>query len=416
MSKFTPIRLLLSVPRWCACIPMVILSLGSSQAQISRHNAAFWYESGEKFMNHQQWDSALHALNTCLRLDASFADAYYARGLTRERLALFEEALTDYNIYLEWKPDHPEALFNRAQLRYRLKKYEFARQDLLRLLSLPPGETTTVFFRQNPFSNEVNQVFTTQGSNKAYVFNYLGLVDTQREDFGQAIHWFDSALMITPRDAELLVNRGIAFEKSGDARSAQRDYEAALALNANLAIAKHNLSVLLSKNGKHTTAEQMLNEAIDDNPQLPFAYAERGYHHMSRGDYQKALIDFDHAIQLDSSQQDYFLNRGIVHEKMRHYKAALSDYSRALRINERFEKAWLNRGNLQVTLKNLPEAIEDYTVAITYDPAYGLAYYNRAIAYHRMGRLAEACQDIRKAKDLQIDIPRKVEAALCKEQ
>ncbi len=56
------------------------------------------------------------------------------------------KALTDYNIYLEYRPDHHEALLGRAQVRLRLNQYELAKGDLLKMLDLPLGETTAIFF------------------------------------------------------------------------------------------------------------------------------------------------------------------------------------------------------------------------------------------------------------------------------
>jgi tetratricopeptide (TPR) repeat protein len=385
----------------------------SAQTEFPR-SAQRCYEMGEAFLEKREWSNAHAAFDACLQNDAYFADAYYARGLAREHLNEWPEALTDYNIYLEWKPDHVEARFNRAQLRFRLEQYELARQDFITLLQQPPGETTTVFFRQDAFSGAVNQVFTAQGANKAYLFNYLGLTETQLNHIEAAVASFDSALRFVP-DADVYVNRGIALEKMTRPDDARKDYQTALKLNAHHALAKHNLGALEAK-GKKPEALKLLDEAIEDNPKLPYAYAERGYARWENGDYENALMDYNEAIRIDSSQADYFLNRGLVHEKLNHHLAAYRDYTRAVNLNEKLEKAWLSRGNLLTRLNRLSEAIDDYTIALIFHPTYATACYNRALAYQRLGQLRKACTDLLRAEELKMEVPARLKKQVCEKE
>ncbi len=377
-------------------------------------SAVACYELGEQHLQNKDWDAALAAFDAALQRDAYFADGYYARGLVREQKGLLNEALTDYNIYVSLRPTHVEALFNRAQLRFRMEQFALALEDFKTLLYLPTGETTTVFFRQNAFGGEVNQVFTAQGANNSYLHNYIGLTLTQLQRFDEAVVAFDSALRQTP-DADVLVNRGIAYEKKGNADLARLDYEAALQLQPHHALAKHNLAVLAARHQPEALNVALLNEAIDDNPALPYAWAERGHARFLQGDYNGALTDFNEAIRINPAEADYYLQRGQVYEKLHRSADAYRDYTEAVKYNERDEKVWLQRGNLLTRLGRWQEAIEDYTVALTHHPTYAAAWYNRALARQRLGQLATACADLKMAEQNGLVVPAKLKKQVCKE-
>lgn len=363
-------------------------------------------------MERRNWSAALNSLNQCLQQDPMYADAYYSRAIVLDRLDSVNKALTDYNIYLEFRPEHHEALLARAQLRLRAKQYLLARQDFELLLRTPPGETTAVFYKQDPRTGAVNGVFTSKGQDNAYLYNFIGQASTELGEYVRAIGAYDSALRIDPRDPDVLVNRGIAKAKNTDTTEAILDYQRALVINPQHVVAKHNLA-LISHGKANSTPSKLLDEAIEENPNIPSAYSERGYRHMKSGDYKSALKDYNEAIRLDSVNEEYFLNRGLVKEKLGDTRGAFSDYTKAIRIKKDFVKAWLNRGNLLSRTGRVSEAVEDYSVAIIYAPDYGAAWYNRAIANGRLKEKERACGDIKEAERLGFRVDGKVKSALC---
>lgn len=378
-----------------------------------RRSAGFYYRVGEVQLGKHDWLAARDALNSCLREDPLYADAYYSRAIVNEHFDSLDQALTDYNIYLEFRPDHYEALFARAQLRMRMEQNELAKADLLRLLTLPPGKTTAVFFRQDAYSGGVDQVFTSNGANKSYLYNALGLTSMKLGQYHEAAVYFDSALVYSPTDPDLFLNRGIAKEKNADTTEAINDYQRALMYNPQHAVARHNLTVISRGKKIEDRDPKLLDEAIRSNPKLPFAYAERAWWNFEKGDFERAVADYDSAIKLDRSQPDYFLNRGLAKEKLKDTQGAFSDYTEAIRIRKDFEKAWLNRGNLLARMGKLNEAVEDYTVAITYVPGYASAFFNRAMVLNRLQKRDLACADLQTAEKLGAKVEPRAWKSIC---
>ena len=371
------------------------------------------HQEAEETLARKQLSKALGILNECLRTDPYFFDAYYTRGLVREQLAEFDGALTDYNIYLEHMPDHTEALFSRATLRYKRGQYELAKADFIKLLSLPPGETTTVFFQQDQFASSATKIFTTQGSSKAYIFNYLGLTETKLKNYEAAIKALDSAIALNPKDADQFVNRGWAKEIDQDKDGAITDYQLALTINPEHSLARHNLGALCNTPGSGEGSEKLLIESIEQNPNLPYPHAQLAYQKFNRGDFIGALEEYNRAIGIDSSDANYLLNRGLVKEKLKDYEGSINDFTKAISLKPDYESAWFNRGNVFTKLNGLEEAIEDYSMAIFYNSKYTAAYYNRALNRNKLGIIKEACEDLKKAEELGMSVKKSLQSKIC---
>lgn len=384
-----------------------------AQGQQKPLTSTQYLERGEEALRNKNLRLALADFNEAIRLDPFLWLAYFARAQARERLGDNQGAITDLNIFLESNPTNAEALFSRAVLRYQHGQWAVAREDFLKLLNAPTGETTTVFF-QTDKSNKVGTVFTTQTGIKPTCFTYLGLTDLKLAQYKRAISYFDSALRLSPTCADCFLNRGLGFQHLRDTAQAIRDYQQALKLAPDNSLAQHNLAILSGFRGKLKETEAMLTEAIYQKPDLPYSYAERGHVRMRQQNWKGALADFDKAISIDHTDADDWLNRGLVKEKLKDFNGALNDITQAIKLKSDFEKAWLCRENLMMKLNRVADALEDYGLAIFYYPDYPEAYYNRALAYHKHGKLKEACSDLREAQRLSMKIARKVFDSICK--
>jgi len=123
--------------------------------------------------------------------------------------------------------------------------------------------------------------------------------------------------------------------------------------------------------------------------------------------YEKALADFDRAIQLDPNDATIYTNRGVIYHKLQHYTDALADQSRAIEIDSNYARAYTNRGNAHYRLEQYDEALTDYDRAIQLDPNYALAYMSRGLLYKSLHSYneEEALADFNKAIELDPTLP-----------
>ncbi len=390
-----------------------LISIVFVHAQSKDENAILLFEQGETMLNKGDYPEALELFNKCLQLSPGYSEAYLSRAYVKQQLHDNEGAHIDLSIYLEQKPDSPEALFSRATLRYQLGKYTPAKDDLVKVLTLPSGETNTIYFKKPAASTSgVSQIITIQHGIKPLVFNYLGLVDTQLKKYPSAIVWFDSAHLLDPNQPDYYVNRAIAKEGINDTTSLS-DYKKALALKPDHAIALNNLSIAKRKQGDVAGADDQLEQAIESDSSMLYPYLERAYQRMEGGYYTGAVDDYTRALAVSDKDPEIWFNRGLAREKLKDWVGAYADYTKAIERNEKLTKAWFGRGNTLTKQSKYKEAIEDYTIAILFQPDYGLAFYNRAIAKEKLKQNIDACLDLNRAIELGLKVEDRMKAKVC---
>lgn len=370
-------------------------------------------EDGFKAQHEGKLTDAVELFSKSLAEYPAYTEAYNARASVYERLNRPDLALRDYTISLEFKLDQYEVLLSRGALLFQLKKFVEAKVDFKKLLQLPAGETNTIFYRQSAHRPGTDRMMTAQSALKAQVYNYLGLIESSLRNCSYAVQYLDSAIQLTPDEADYYVNRGLAKQACNDL-TATEDFNKALALYPNHPIAKHNLAISKAKAGNYDEAETQLTEAIHADSLMLDPYLERAYYRLLKKNYRGALEDYTMAIRLNRIDPEIWLNRGMAKEKLHDLIGAYRDYTEAIELDNAFVKAWVNRGNILAAQKKYNEAIEDYSAAITYQPDYGVAYYNRAIAYYRLNKMEEACDDLKKAEKSNYPVDHKVKDRFCK--
>ncbi|UII25044.1 tetratricopeptide repeat protein [Fulvivirga maritima] len=370
------------------------------------------FEQGVNYWQARHYDKAADAMSEVISLKPSYYEAYLYRAASKVQLQNLSAAFLDYSIYTTAFPEDAEALFSYSVVAYELERFQEAKKGFMKLLLMPKGATTTVFFRKPAGGGGVDKVFTAQSSNQAYLLNYMGLAEHGLEHYQLAIDYYDSALSSTD-DADILMNRALSYQALGNIDKAIEDMELVLVLEPNHALAKYNLALLYEQSGDNDKTEAYFSESIQDNPASPYGYRQRGFKRLESGQYKTAIDDFSDAIRLAPKDADTWLNRGVAYEKDGQLNNAFNDYTKVVELSPDYAKAYLNRGNVSIRLEEYKNALDDYNVAIIYDREYGLAYYQRGIAHYRLGDNMAACNDLSKAVELGVDPAAKVRKKVC---
>src|SRR5262249_44383457 len=123
------------------------------------------------------------------------------------------------------------------------------------------------------------------------------------------------------------------------------------------------------------------------------AYYGRGLVLKEKGELDKALADFDKAIEANSAQSAYYEARGGVHYAKRDYKAAIQDFTQAFdRSGKRNMEALYNRAVAMRLEGQCDRAAVDLDVVIRNKQDAG-AFYNRGLCYRDLKDYDKAIQD-----------------------
>ena len=201
-----------------------------------------------------------------------------------------------------------------------------------------------------------------------------GIEEHQRNHLDSAINYYSTVIGLDPEDTSVVAQ---AYYNRGVAYGQRDDYECAIA--------------------DYTHAIQLKLDFVE-------AYNNRGIAYEQSDDYERAIADYTHAIQLNPNYADVYYNRGIAYEQSDDYERAIADYTQTIQLNPNYANAYYNRGIAYGQSDDYERAIADYTHAIQLNPNYVGAYNNRGIAYRQRGDYERAIVDCTQAIQLKPDL------------
>jgi len=99
-----------------------------------------------------------------------------------------------------------------------------------------------------------------------------------------------------------------------------------------------------------------------------YTYNNRGFTYNDEGEYQKALVALNKAIELDPGFAIAYSNRGWSYIGLEQYEQAVADCTEAIELDPNLGLAYSNRAWAYIELGQYEEAITDYDRAIELDP------------------------------------------------
>jgi len=180
------------------------------------------------------------------------------------------------------------------------------------------------------------------------------------------------------------------------------DYEAGLALcsralesgdlsDAGIVVARNNRGIAYNDKGDYDRAIQDFDAAIRLKPDYAKAYYNRGNTYFNKGDYDRAIQDNDAAIRLDPDDGVTYHNRGNAYASKGEYDRALQDYDQAIRLEPDSAEAYFNRGNAYFNKRDYGLAVQDYEQSVRLKAEFaGDAAWYQGEALFYLARFEEA--------------------------
>jgi len=222
-------------------------------------------------------------------------------------------------------------------------------------------------------------------------------------DNEQAIADYDQAIALKPDYALAYYNRGIAYRQKGDLDHAIADYDQAIALEPDDADAYNNRGVAYDYKGDLDHAIADYDQAIALKPDFAVAYRNRGIAYADKGDLDHAIADYDQAIALKPDYADAYSHRGAAYASKGDVARAIADDDQAIALKPDYAEAYSHRGFAYASKGDLDHAIADFDQAIALKPDLAVAYFNRGAAYADKGDLDHAIVDFDQAISLDPD-------------
>jgi Flp pilus assembly protein TadD len=133
------------------------------------------------------------------------------------------------------------------------------------------------------------------------------------------------------------------------------------------------------------------------NPGIAAPFYGRGEAYDHKGEYDRAIQDFNEAIRLKPNFAEAYNARGAAWRNEGEYDRAIQSYSEAIRLNPNDALACNNRGEAYYHTGDYTRAIQNENEAIRLKPGLASASFNRGLAYFLQGNQAAAAADFEHA-------------------
>ena len=181
-------------------------------------------------------------------------------------------------------------------------------------------------------------------------FYAKGIAYIQLKNDDLAIINFDRAIELNPRRYISYLSRGLAYRDKEKYDRAIADFDRAIELESKMT----STDVEQRKDDfkeRYEKASGDIHKLIQLNPEPWFyyfqrghAYSERGKIYIEKGDFERAIADFNTLIQLNPNRADAYNHRGVAYGSKGDFDRAIADFDKAIELDPRLKNAHNNRG------------------------------------------------------------------------
>jgi lipoprotein NlpI len=135
-------------------------------------------------------------------------------------------------------------------------------------------------------------------------------------------------------------------------------------------------------------------------PRYAKAYFNRAGLRLIRGEYDDAISDYGHAIELQPNYAEAYRNRADAHQMKGEIDKAIADYSFAIRFNSFDPATFANRGAAYASAGEFERAVTDFSSAIALKPEVAEFHFKRALSRMYVGQVDGAMADLKTTLEL----------------
>ncbi len=165
-------------------------------------------------------------------------------------------------------------------------------------------------------------------------------------------------------------------------------------------VALNNRGAYFNELEKLDKALTDFNKALELNPKYFDALIGRGNLYRKIGEFDKSLADSQLAISINAKDERPYINIGGVYFQQQEYSKSLEATEKALSINPDNADAVLNKAILLSIEQNFQASIPFFTQHIQLRPSDAKAYLYRGIAYQNLQQNQAALQDFNRTLQL----------------
>ena len=184
---------------------------------------------------------------------------------------------------------------------------------------------------------------TEQFPENQFAWKVLGAVLGQSGRHSEAVNANQTAIALSPADAEAHNNLGNTLKELGRLSEAEASYTQAIALKPDYALAHRNLGITLKELGRLHEAAASYTRAIALKPDYAEARTNLGNTHQELGRLVEAEASHRQAIALKPDYAEAHSNLGVTLQAQGRLDEALGSYNKAIELKADFSGVYSNK-------------------------------------------------------------------------
>ncbi len=220
----------------------------------------------------------------------------------------------------------------------------------------------------------------------------------KEQHYTQALHAYEEALRMDPRNFHAWNGKGTAFYSMGNYKKAFEAYERASEIEPQNPVVWVSAGLALNRLQRYSQALVHFERALSTNPQYVAAWNGKADAQLDMNMPSEAIASYEQALVYDAHSFQAWNGLGNARSFVRDFAGAVDAYSRALLVNPRSAVAWCNKAEALVRAGQNRAALDALNEATELDRSYARAWILKGDVYEALGNMQEAHKARRRAK------------------
>lgn len=303
----------------------------------------FYNQRAQVYYEQGKYDLAEKDYLKMISLKEGDVMGYMGIGRNANAQKRYEDAIKQFDYVVKLEPNYSSAYSFRAESYIGLKKYNEAIDDVISALGIDRDrkafyelqELADSAFEQTVAKLKVQKI--KEPNEQSWDYD-LGIVYERAAKYNKAIAYYKESL---EKESNIITASRISscYDDLGDYDKALEYCNQAIALDSVKANYLYEKANILDNAGRTQEAIKTMSDYIANTPDEPAGYYQRGWFKDHSGDIEGALEDYTMAITLQPNVAYAYLNRGVLYRLKGENAKAESDFKQVVRLDSIPEEA-----------------------------------------------------------------------------
>lgn len=303
----------------------------------------FYNQRAQVYYEQGKYDLADKDYLKMISLKEGDVMGYMGIGRNANAQKRYEDAIKQFDYVVKLEPNYSSAYSFRAESYIGLKKYNEAIDDVISALGIDRDrkafyelqELADSAFEQTVAKLKVQKI--KEPNEQSWDYD-LGIVYERAAKYNKAIAYYKESL---EKESNIITASRISscYDDLGDYDKALEYCNQAIALDSVKTNYLYEKANILDNAGRTQEAIKTMSDYIANTPDEPAGYYQRGWFKDHFGDIEGALEDYTMVITLQPNVAYAYLNRGVLYRLKGENAKAESDFKQVVRLDSIPEEA-----------------------------------------------------------------------------